>query len=261
MKPIIEICAGSYEDCFSAALGGADRVELNAALSVGGLTPGAAVLEKVKQNTELDVICMVRPRAAGFCYSEKEKELMFEEAELLLWYGADGIAFGFLKEDGSVDAESTEKMVELIHRKGKEAVFHRAFDVCRDADASMGLLIALGADRVLTSGQRGKAMEGKELLKRLQEDYGSKIQILAGSGVNDQNARELMEYTGIYQIHSSCKVYRQDMTTTRGSVSYSYLPAPYGQCYEAVSAERVRRLVLAGEGGMERRGSGRRSGE
>ena len=151
MKPIIEICAGSYEDCFSAALGGADRVELNAALSVGGLTPGAAVLEKVKQNTELDVICMVRPRAAGFCYSEKEKELMFEEAELLLWYGADGIAFGFLKEDGSVDAESTEKMVELIHRKGKEAVFHRAFDVCRDADASMGLLIALGADRVLTS--------------------------------------------------------------------------------------------------------------
>ena len=247
MKPVIEICAGSYEDCLSAALGGADRVELNSALSVGGLTPGAAVLEKVKQNIELDVICMVRPRAAGFCYSEKEKELMFEEAELLLWYGADGIAFGFLKEDGSVDEKSTEKMVELIHQKGKEAVFHRAFDVCRDADASMELLIGLGADRVLTSGQQAKAMEGKELLKRLQETYGSKIQILAGSGVNDQNARELMEYTGVYQVHSSCRAYRQDATTTRGGVSYSYLPVPYEQCYETVSVEKVRKLVLAGE--------------
>lgn len=243
MKRIVEVCAGSYEDCLNAALGGADRVELNAALSVGGLTPGIATLRRVKQETDLKVICMVRPRAAGFCYTEKEKSVMFEEAELLLQNGADGFAFGFLGEDGGIECDSTKRMIDLIHEKKKEAVFHRAFDVCTDANAAMELLISLGADRVLTSGQRVKAMEGKELLKKLQESYGDKIQILAGSGVNAENAAALMEYTGIRQVHSSCKAYLEDKTTVGEYVSYAYLPAPCESCYDGVSLEAVRRLV------------------
>lgn len=245
MKNIVEVCAGSYEDCLNAAFGGADRVELNAALSVGGLTPGIATLRRVKQETDLKVICMVRPRAAGFCYTEKEKAVMFEEAELLLQNGADGLAFGFLREDGSIDSESTKQMIDLIHEKKKEAVFHRAFDVCTDACAAMELLISLGADRVLTSGQRAKAVEGKELLKKLQENYGDKIQLLAGSGVNAENAVALMKYTGISQVHSSCKAYLEDKTTVGEYVSYAYLPAPYERCYDGVSLEAVRRLVSA----------------
>lgn len=243
MKRVIEVCAGSYEDCLNAALGGADRVELNAALSVGGLTPGIATLRRVKQETNLKVICMVRPRAAGFCYTEKEKSVMFEEAELLLENGADGLAFGFLEADGRIEEESTKRMIDLIHERNREAVFHRAFDVCKDAYAAMELLISLGADRVLTSGQQEKAMDGKELLKKLQESYGGKIQILAGSGVNASNAVELMQYTGISQVHSSCKDYREDATTVGEHVSYAYLPAPYERCYEAVSLEAVKRLV------------------
>ena len=243
IKPIIEICAGSYEDCLNAAFGGADRAELNAALSVGGLTPSIAALRRVKQDTDLKVICMVRPRAAGFCYTEKEKILMFEEAELLLANGADGLAFGFLKEDGSIDGESTKRMIGLIHESKKEAVFHRAFDVCADAYAAIELLISLGADRVLTSGRRAKAVEGKELLKELQEVYGSEIELLAGSDVNADNAAELMAFTGIYQVHSSCKAYLEDRTTVGKHVSYAYLPAPYERCYDRVSPEAVRRLV------------------
>lgn len=245
MKTIIEVCAGSYEDCLSAALGGAERVELNSALSVGGLTPTVAVLRRVKQDTDLQVICMVRPRAAGFCYTEQEKMMMFEEAELLLDSGADGLAFGFLNADGSIDKESTGQMVDLIHARKKEAVFHRAFDVCRDADGAMEILISLGVDRVLTSGQQAKAVEGRELLRRLRKDYGSRIQILAGSGVNETNAKELMEYTGISQVHSSCKDYREDPTTALGNVSYAYLSAPHERCYDVVSAEKVRQLVGA----------------
>jgi copper homeostasis protein len=243
MKRLVEVCAGSYEDCLNASFGGADRVELNSALSVGGLTPGIATLRRVKQDTDLKVICMVRPRAAGFCYTEKEKEVMFEEAELLLGNGADGLAFGFLHEDGSIEEESTKRMIDLIHEGKKEAVFHRAFDVCRDAHAAMELLISLGADRVLTSGQREKAMEGKELLKELQETYGSGIELLAGSGVNADNAAELMAYTGIWQVHSSCKAYYEDKTTVGEDVSYAYLPAPHERCYDGVSLEAVRRLT------------------
>ena len=245
MRAIIEVCAGSYEDCLSAAAGGADRVELNAALSVGGLTPGTATLRRVKQDTALKVICMVRPRAAGFCYTEKEKEVMFGEAKLLLKCGADGLAFGFLREDKSIDRESTKRMIDLIHGKKKEAVFHRAFDVCGDAHTAMELLISLGADRVLTSGRQAKAEEGKELLRELQEIYGSRIELLAGSGINDTNARELMEYTGIRQVHSSCKDYREDPTTAGRNVSYAYLSAPHERCYDVVSAEKVRKLTEA----------------
>ena len=245
MKTIIEVCAGSYEDCLSAALGGAERVELNSALSVGGLTPTVAVLRRVKQDTDLQVICMVRPRAAGFCYTEAEKALMFEEAELLLDSGADGLAFGFLNADGSIDKESTGRMVDLIHARKKEAVFHRAFDVCRVAGGAMEILISLGMDRVLTSGQQAKAVEGRELLRQLRKDYGCRIQILAGSGVNETNAKELMEYTGISQVHSSCKDYREDPTTALGNVSYAYLSAPHERCYDVVSAEKVRQLVEA----------------
>lgn len=244
-KPIVEICAGSYEDCLAAAAGGADRVELNSALSVGGLTPTIATLRRVKKDTDLKVICIVRPRAAGFCYTEKEKMLMFEEAALLLEQGADGLAFGFLEEDGSVEEESTGRMIELIHQAKKEAVFHRAFDVAKDADEAMKTLIALGCDRVLTSGRQAKAAEGKELLKKLQESYGSKIQILAGSGVNAENAAALMVYTGIRQVHSSCKGYRNDATTAGGDVSYAYLPTPYELCYDAVDEEAVKKLVEA----------------
>lgn len=95
MKRIVEVCAGSYQDCIAAYKGKADRVELNSALSVGGLTPSVSSLRKVKEETNLKVICMVRPRAAGFCYDEDDEMIIMEDAQLLLDNGADGISFGF----------------------------------------------------------------------------------------------------------------------------------------------------------------------
>ena len=92
-KITFEVCAGSYQDCLAAEKGGADRVELNSALSVGGLTPSLISLMRAKKETSLRIVCMVRPRAGGFCYDETEAQLMLEEAELLLEHGADGIAF------------------------------------------------------------------------------------------------------------------------------------------------------------------------
>ena len=94
MERMIEVCAGSYQDCIAAYQGSAKRVELNSALSVGGLTPSVASLVRVKQETDLTVICMVRVRAAGFCYEKEDVEIMLEDAKILLEHGADGIAFG-----------------------------------------------------------------------------------------------------------------------------------------------------------------------
>lgn len=244
-SPVLEVCAGSYEDCLAAARGGAKRVELNSALSVGGLTPSVTVLKKVKEDTPLEVICMVRDRAAGFCYSEMEKQMMFEQAGALLEAGADGIAFGFLKKDGSVDTDSVRQMVELIHSYGPEktAVFHRAFDVTPDPVKACEILIGCGADRILTSGAAEKAIDGMEMIRDLQADYGDRIEILAGSGVNASNAAQILKECRISQLHSSCKSYRMDPTTAGSVVSYSYLPEPHTMDYDIVSEELVRELA------------------
>lgn len=241
---MIEICCGSYEDALAASRGGAERIELNCALALGGLTPSVGCLRLVKRDTSLKVISMVRPRGAGFCYTEAETEQMFEEARELLDNGSDGLAFGFLREDGEIDREKTGRMIRLIHSyEGREAVFHRAFDCTSDPKKAMRELIELGADRVLTSGQRDKAEQGKELLRELNEEFGSEIEILAGSGVNAGNARALMEATGLSQVHSSCKDWRRDATTTGEHVTYRFAPEPHENDYDIVSGELVRKLV------------------
>lgn len=245
MKTTVEICTGSYADCMAAFHGGAERVELNSALSVGGLTASVAVLRRVKKETTLKVICMVRPRAGGFCYDEAETKIMMEEARLLLENGADGIAFGFLHADGTVHRERTLQMSELIHSFGKEAVFHRAFDVTKDPFQAMQVLLSCKIDRLLTSGQRAKAMQGAELIAQLQDCFGDRIEILAGSGVNAQNAGELLARTGIRQVHSSCKGYRLDPTTASEHVSYAYLDDAHAMEYDVVEETLVRALIDA----------------
>lgn len=247
MKKTAEICTGSYEDCLAAYRAGAGRVELNSALCVGGLTPTTAVLRKVKEETTLRVVCMVRPRAGGFFYTPEEKEILLLEARELLEAGADGLAFGFLKADAELDEKSTEEMTELIHSFRAEAVFHRAFDLCRDSKKMMEQLVRIGIDRVLTSGRQAKAWEGREELRMLQEAFGDRIEILAGSGVNAENARRLMEYTGISQVHSSCRGYRRDAAARTERVSYAYLPAPHEEEYDIVSEKLVRDFLKAVE--------------
>lgn len=243
MKKIVEICCGSYYDAKQAAAGGAERIELNSALMLGGLTPTETVLRMVKEEFPLKVIAMVRPRGAGFCYLDEEFQVMEAECRMLLKNGADGIAFGCLHGDGTLDLEKNRRMVDQIKNAGKEAVFHRAFDCAADPYAAMEELIRLGVTRVLTSGLKPKAMEGKDLIRELQKRYGDQIEILAGSGVNVSNACELMEYTGIHQIHSSCKAWLTDTTTVRNGVSYSIASGEQAMMYDAVSKELVSELL------------------
>ena len=137
----------------------------------------------------------------------------------------------------------TKEMIEIIKSYQGEVVFHRAFDCVEDPYASIELLIELGVDRILTSGLKPKAMDGKDLIKDLQEKYGSQIEILAGSGMNASNAKEMMAYTGIYQVHSSCKDWVNDSTTHRHEVSYAYAPVPHENDYDVVSKELVEKIV------------------
>ena len=158
---MLEICCGSYYDAMQAASGGAGRIELNCALHLGGLTPSLASLELVKEHCNVKVIAMVRPRGGGFCYSEEDFNVMLRECEHLVRHGADGIAFGCLREDASIDRERNARMISIIHSHGKEAVFHRAFDCTSNPYESIETLIELGAgpsfdQRTEAKGRRGK---------------------------------------------------------------------------------------------------------
>ena len=211
MAVLYEVCCGSADDALQAAAGGADRVELNSALFLGGLTPSLGALQVTKQNSDLPIICMVRPREGGFCYSETEYAVMLADARALLAAGADGLAFGFLHSDGTVDEARTRAFVALCEEK--EAVFHRAFDVTPDRDAAIQILIACGVKRVLTSGGACDAPTGKDELRRLQATYGEQIEILPGGGIRAENAAELAAYTGVSQVHGSARSVVQDTST------------------------------------------------
>ena len=242
MKNKLEVCCGSYQDALAAQAGGADRIELNTALHLGGLTPSIVILEAVKKAVSIPVVCMVRERGAGFCYDETECELLYLQAEALLQAGADSIAFGFLHADHTIDRAHTKKMVELIHAHQKEAVFHSAFDCVKDGEASIRCLIELGVDRVLTSGLSRSVTEGMDRLKMLQKRYGDQIEILAGCGVNEGNV-ELLLAQGIKQVHSSCKTWIKDPTTIQGDVSYAYAQGEQAECYDAVDQRKVAKLA------------------
>ena len=243
MDKVLEICCGSYEDALAAYRAGAKRIELNSALYLGGLTPSLGTLRLVKKNTDLKVIAMVRPRGAGFCYSEADFEVMKMDAEILMENGADGIAFGCLDKNGNIHIEQTKEMINVIKKYHGEVVFHRAFDCVKDPYESMEKLIAMGVDRVLTSGLKAKAMDGIESIAKLQEHYGEKIEILAGSGVNASNILEIMEKAGISQVHSSCKGWAKDPTTTGKEVSYSYVEGEHKDDYDVVEEKLVQKLI------------------
>ena len=241
---MLEVCCGSYYDAVQAYTGGARRIELNSALHLGGLTPSLATLEMVKEDCgDLQVIAMVRPRGAGFCYLPEDFRVMMRDCEILLKHGADGIAFGCLKEDATINQQQSGQMIQLIHEHGGIAVYHRAFDCVSDPCEAMETLIRMNADRVLTSGLKPTAVEGQALIGDLQRRYGEQIEILAGSGINASNAAKLMADTGISQVHSSCKEWKSDPTTISGDVSYSYTTSPSNLSYEVVSSEKVREIL------------------
>lgn len=220
-KRVAEICAQSAADCLAAKEAGADRIELNSALEAGGLTCFETVLKEAKALVDLPIACMVRSRAGGFVYDDQEKKTMLKQAESLMDSGADAIVFGALNPDGTLDEEFTEKMIRFVHGQGKEAVFHRAIDVCTNAEEALLKLSKLGADRILTSGQAPTAPEGTDVLKKWNDILkDTDLILVAGSGMNADNAADLMKKTGISQVHGSCSVPVKDQGAKLGSVSF-----------------------------------------
>lgn len=199
----LEICVGSIESCFEAEKGGADRVELCDNLFEGGTTPSISTIIYAKEHLTLDTMVMIRPRGGDFLYSDVEFELMKKDVEYCKKIGVKGVVFGLLMSDGKVDKQRVKELVEIA--KPLDVCFHRAIDMSNDYLVAGKDIVDCGCNRILTSGQANKAIEGVDNIFSLQQLLGNKIEIMAGSGVNEDNVAEIYEKTKINAFHLSAK--------------------------------------------------------
>ncbi len=200
MKKIIEICLESALSVKAAQDGGADRVELCSDLFEGGLTPTVGtfrIARKLADKIKINV--MIRPRGGDFCYSDEEFEIMKEDLKVLKAEGADGIVFGILNPDGTIDENRSKELLELA--RPLPVTFHRAFDMTPDAFKSLETLIKLCFDRILTSGLEPTVMDGMCLLSELVKKAGDRIIIMPGCGISERNFKYLDEHINAKEYH------------------------------------------------------------
>ena len=195
----IEACVNSVESAIEAEAGGANRVELCDNLFDGGTTPSFGAIEAARGALGIDLNVIIRPRGGDFLYSDLELDIMKADVVAARTAGANGVVFGILKADGSVNVEQSQELVELA--EPMSTTFHRAFDMCADPLVALEDLIALGIDRVLTSGQRPSAMEGASLARKLVDEAHGRIIVMPGVGIDESNIAELIGLTGATEFH------------------------------------------------------------
>lgn len=213
---ILEVCVDSLTSLLTAKEAGADRIELCSALNLGGLTPSYGLMKQVRSLSGLEIVVMIRPRSGDFLYDENEFQCMKSDIQLAKEMGFDGIVTGVLKSDGKIDLARMEELAKEAYPL--KTVLHRAFDHAKDPDRDIQALIQMGISRILTSGQREYAVQAADYIAKIQDEYGDKITIMPGSGVNADNIEELHKITGCYNYHLSGKVNIGSKMEYRGSV-------------------------------------------
>lgn len=197
----LEVCCYSLLSCKHAQEAGAQRIELCSAATEGGLTPSHACVKQARDLFHGELFVMIRPRGGDFYYNDLEYLQMQEEIKSMLTLGVDGFVFGLLLPNGHIDLTRTRQLVNIA--SPKQVCFHRAFDMCRDFKQALEDLISIPCQRVLTSGGYSTAIEGLAHIQALVEQSQGRIQIMAGSGVNKDNAAALL-HAGVDALHASC---------------------------------------------------------
>lgn len=200
---LLEICANSVKSCVEAQKGGAYRVELCAGIPEGGTTPSYGDIKLARDLLSIKLNVIIRPRGGDFLYDDIEHKIMLKDIETAGKLGVDGVVFGCLTPEGNIDIEKNK---ELIKAAGNMSVtFHRAFDMCCDPFESLERIVSLGFDRILTSGQQPKAIEGIRLIKDLVKVADNRIIIMPGSGVTANNIAQIARNTGAKEFHLSAR--------------------------------------------------------
>jgi len=195
----LEVVVYTIDGALKAQEGGADRIELCDNPGEGGTTPSAGVIHQVQKLLTTPIFVMIRPRGGDFCYSDHEFESMKHDIALCKTMNIPGVVFGILTSDGQLDKARCATLIQLA--RPMQVTCHRAFDMTKDPLQSLEDCIALGFDRILTSGHQLKAEMGIDTIARLVKQAHGRISIMAGSGVNEQNVVKLISKTKVKEVH------------------------------------------------------------
>ena len=209
---LIEVCVDDAAGLGAAIAGGADRIELCAALALGGLTPSAGFMTLAAQ-CPLPVFVMIRPRSGDFIFGTTDIAQMLTDIALAREIGLAGVVLGASLQGGSLDRITLASLIAAAGSLGK--TLHRAFDLTPDPFAAIDPAIALGVDRILTSGQAPTAPQGVPLLQRLFTHAAGRIILMPGAGITPQTAPAL-RHLPLTEVHASCAIiHPQSGPTTR----------------------------------------------
>jgi len=197
---ILEACVETLEEALAAQQAGANRIELCSALDQDGLSPSEELTRQCLEQLSIPIMAMVRPRGGNFVYSEAEIQQMEQEIELFKQLGVAGVVFGLLTEENSIDLINTQLLARKV--QPLEVTFHKAIDYTPDPLKSFeGLNTIEGITRVLTSGGKATAWEGRIVLKEMNDLSNRKIKIIAAGKVLPANREQIAEYTGVTELH------------------------------------------------------------
>lgn len=199
--PILEVAANSVASALAAEAGGAARVELCSALELGGLTPSHAAIATAVERLRIPVHVLIRPRAGDFVFDDPECDVMQRDIEICKSLGCAGVVIGVLTIDGNVDVPRCRRLMDAA--RGMSVTFHRAFDFANDPGRALEAVIALGCERLLTSGQAADALTGAPLIRKLIEQARGRITIMPGGGIDAHNIAAIARATGAREFHAS----------------------------------------------------------
>jgi len=240
---LIEVCANSVESALTAQAGGAARVELCSALVEGGITPSAAAIELAKEKLQIGLHVLIRPRGGDFCYDDTEFAVMKRDIAFSKRAGVDGVVIGVLNPDGLIDTARTRELIAAA--RPMSVTFHRAFDMTADAFRALDDVLALGMERLLTSGQRASAVEGKELIAELIRRAGDRLIVMPGAGINEGNILELIAATGAREYHLSGQKKIASQMIHRNPHVFMGVPGLPEYEISVTDSEKIQRVVLA----------------
>jgi copper homeostasis protein len=218
----------------AAEKAGADRIELCENYANGGTTPSYGYLKTVREQISIPVFPMIRPRGGDYFHSADEIEVIRKDILLCKELGFEGVVFGLLNQDGTIDRENTARLTEAAYPL--EVTFHRAFDRCKDPLEALETIIDCGCNRILTSGQEPKVTEGLALVKQLVELANDRIIIMPGSGLNSSNLASIISTAGVSEVHTSARIRIPSTTLYRNEK----MPEDFD--LDFVDAEEIRKI-------------------
>ncbi|MFC3162507.1 copper homeostasis protein CutC [Ciceribacter thiooxidans] len=200
-KPLLEVCVDDPAGLAAAIEGGADRIELCAALSLGGLAPSQGFMAHAARSP-IPVHALIRPRTGDFVFFADDLRVMVDDVRAARSAGLAGVVIGALQLDGQIDVAALEALIAVA--EGMDLTLNRAFDLARDQEEALETAVRLGFSRILTSGGARTVVEGLPRLERLANRAAGRLSIMPGSGVRPETAEALLSLPGVFELHASC---------------------------------------------------------